>query len=107
MPKRFLYDRVRRVIAKPNQVIWGFDQDAWAHGLAYESRDLSLQKPIYQGVRAMVIHLYEQFYESQGANTFVHSETGIRTLRDEFDKIHWHNEHHLKQIRLALEKGQV
>ncbi|MEM7659851.1 MAG: DinB family protein [Bacteroidota bacterium] len=99
-----LYDRVRRVISKPNQVIWGFDQNAWAEGLKYETRDLALQKPIYLGVRAMVIHLYQQFYESLGETTFVHSETGIRSLKDEFDKIHWHNEHHLKQIRMALEK---
>jgi len=35
----------------------------------------------------------------------VHSADGVRTLRDEFDKVAAHNEHHLGQIRLAL--GQV
>ncbi len=33
---------------------------------------------------------------------FVHSVAGVRTLKDEFDKVASHNEHHLEQIRLAL-----
>jgi hypothetical protein len=32
----------------------------------------------------------------------VHSETGVRTLKDEIDKVAWHNENHLAQIRAAL-----
>jgi len=32
----------------------------------------------------------------------VHSETGLRTLQDEFDKVANHNEQHLKQIAAAL-----
>jgi len=33
---------------------------------------------------------------------FVHSVTGVRTLKDEFDKVASHNAHHLNQIRTAL-----
>jgi hypothetical protein len=32
----------------------------------------------------------------------VHSVTGVRTLKDEFDKVASHNQHHLDQIRRAL-----
>jgi len=32
----------------------------------------------------------------------VRSVTGVRTLKEEFDKVAAHNEHHLGQIRLAL-----
>jgi hypothetical protein len=32
----------------------------------------------------------------------VRSENGVRTLKAEFDKVASHNEHHLKQIELAL-----
>jgi len=28
--------------------------------------------------------------------------TGVRTLKDEFDKVASHNAHHLNQIRMAL-----
>jgi hypothetical protein len=41
-------------------------------------------------------------YDISGHREFVHSETGVRTVRDEFDKVAWHNEHHLAQIERAL-----
>ena len=41
-------------------------------------------------------------YDSSGHPEFVYSETGIRTLKAEFDKIASHNEYHLEQIDLAL-----
>lgn len=97
-----LYERIRRTISKPNQVIWGFDPDAWCQGLEYEKFPLALNKPIYQSIRSSVIYLAAQYYDSLGKHSFVHNETGKRTLKDEFDKVAWHNEHHLKQIRTAL-----
>ncbi len=97
-----LYDRIRRTIAKPGQVIWAFDQDAWCKQLDYMTFPLELNKATYMAVRAAVIYLAQQFYEERGTNGFVHSATGIRTLKDEFDKVAWHNAHHLNQIQLAL-----
>ena len=41
-------------------------------------------------------------YTQDGHLEFVHSLTGVRTLKDEFDKTASHNEHHLSQIRRAL-----
>jgi hypothetical protein len=45
-------------------------------------------------------------YETKGHLEFVHSVTGVRTLKQEFDKVASHNEHHLEQIRLALQSGR-
>lgn len=100
-----LYDRVRRVIAEPRQVIWAFDQDRWASELDYTTFPLVINKAIYEATRNSVIYLAEKFYNSHGSNSFVHSETGVRTLKDEFDKIAWHNEHHLEQIEKALRQA--
>lgn len=97
-----LYDRIRRVIANPDQVIWAFDQDKWAEGLAYETLPLELNRPIYESVRTSVIFLAERYYTSKGQHSFVHNQSGSRTLKDEFDKIAWHNQHHLNQIEQAL-----
>ena len=63
---------------------------------------MQLNKPIYVAVRKAVIFYAEKYYEKLGHHGFVHSETGKRTLKDEFDKIVWHNEHHLQQIKKAL-----
>jgi len=98
-----LYDRVRRVISEPKSVIWGFRQDDWCQALDYKTFPLEINKDIYSSVRAAVIYLAEQHYIKDGENPFVHSETGLRTLKDEFDKIAWHNQHHLKQIEKAIE----
>ena len=97
-----LYDRIRRGIAKPRQVIWAFDQNAWAETLDYHSFPLHINQNIYQAVRESIIYLASQHYESLGDNVFTHNETGLRTLKEEFEKVVWHNEGHLKQIKAAL-----
>ena len=61
-----------------------------------------LSRRIYDAVRDGVIHYAELHYERSAALEFVHSETGVRTLKDEFDKVAKHNEHHLRQIAAAL-----
>ena len=86
-----LYDRIRRTIAKPNQVVWGFDQDLWAAGLDYLSFPLALNKAVYIATRDNVMYLAKQHYEGSENKRFIHSATGMRTLKDEFDKVVWHN----------------
>lgn len=97
-----MYDRIRRVISEPRQVIWAFDQDAWAQHLDYSSLPLDLSAASYAAIRNQVIYYAERFYLSHGHKEFVHSQTGVRTLKDEFEKIVWHNEGHLQQIERAL-----
>lgn len=99
-----LYDRIRRVIAEPKGVIWAFDQDLWRQELDYKTFPLGLNERIYGAVRDSVIYLAERHYRSHGDREFVHSQTGIRTLRDEFDKVAAHNRHHLGHIELALKR---
>jgi len=97
-----LYDRLRRVISEPRQVIWAFDQGAWAANLNYAEAPVDLSKRIYAAVRDSVIFYARRHYESKGHLEFVHSATGVRTLQQEFDKVAWHNAHHLEQIEKAL-----
>jgi hypothetical protein len=98
-----LYDRIRRVISEPKQVIWAFNQDAWAKSLDYSNVPLELSRNIYTSVREAIIYYARIHYTQNGYLEFVHSETGIRTLKDEFDKVVWHNEKHLEQIQKSLE----
>jgi hypothetical protein len=97
-----LFDRVRRVLSEPRQVLWVFDQDAWAAGLDYAHVPLDVYARIYESVRAAVIYYTGKYYEAKGHLEFVHSDTGVRTLKDELEKFAWHNEKHLEQIRMAL-----
>jgi hypothetical protein len=97
-----LYDRIRRVISEPRQVIWVYDQDAWAKGLDYSRVPLDLAGNVYEAVRKAIVYYAGLHYERNGHLEFVHSVTGVRTLKDEFDKVASHNAHHLQQIRSAL-----
>ena len=97
-----LFDRIRRVLSEPRQVLWVYDQDAWASGLDYARVPLDLSCKVYQSVREAIIYYAGRYYDEKGHLEFVHSVTGVRTLKDEFDKVASHNEHHLTQIRLAL-----
>ena len=97
-----LYDRIRRVISEPKQVLWAFDQNAWGNRLDYGNLPLELSKRIYSSVRDGIIYQARLHYEPRGHLEFVHSETGVRTLKQEFDKVATHNDHHLGQIKIAL-----
>jgi hypothetical protein len=97
-----LYERIRRVVSEPGHVIWWYDQDAWAKALDYQQVPLALSQRVYESVRAAMIYYAGVHYEKNGTLEFVHSRMGLRTLKDEFDKTASHNEHHLKQIRMAL-----
>src|SRR5688572_16473784 len=51
-----LYDRIRRVLSEPRQVIWWYDQDAFAKGLNYSAIPLEMSRRIYESVRAAMIY---------------------------------------------------
>src|SRR5216684_8082083 len=70
-----LYDRIRRVLSEPRQVLWVFDQDAWAKGLDYSQVPLGISRRVYKSVRNAVIYHAGLHYEEKGHREFVHSVT--------------------------------
>ena len=98
-----LYERLRRPMAEHQPVMWGFAQDEWCKQLQYRDTPLELNKQIYMAVRNAIISMASRYYESHGHLPFIHTRMGLRTLKDEYEKVVWHNENHLRQIELALE----
>jgi len=96
------YERIGRVISEPRQVIWWYNEDAWSKSFDYSERPLEMSRAIYESIRAAMIFYARLHYEKDGHLEFIHSRTGLRTLKDEFDHTASHNEHHLSQIRRAL-----
>jgi hypothetical protein len=97
-----LNERIRRTISEPRQVLWVFNQEDWARGLDYARMPLELSRDNFRAVRAGIIYLAREHYEKNGHLEYVHSETGVRTLKMEFEKVAWHNEQHLAQIEKAI-----
>jgi len=95
------FDRIRRIISEPRQVLWAFDQDAWAKRLNYSPMPIDLSRRITtQSLRVSFIQACLHY--KGGHLEIVHSEIGIRTLQAEFDKVAAYNEHHLEHIDAAL-----
>ena len=69
-----LFDRIRRIISEPKQVLWAFDQDSWAKGLDYSGMPLDLSRGIYDSVRAGVIYQARLHYDRSGDLEQIHSE---------------------------------
>ncbi len=99
-----LLGRIKRIISEPKQVIWAFNQDLWCENLDYKTFPLETSKAIFLANRQTIIYLAQKYYKTLGAKEFVHSETGIRTLKEEFDKVASHNQGHIDQIKLALSR---
>jgi hypothetical protein len=99
------FDRIRRVLSEPRPVLWVMDQDAWAKGLDYAQVPLDIARQVYESVRNAIIYYAAVHYERSGHREWVHSVDGVRTLRVEFDKVAAHNDHHLRQIRSALDRS--
>ena len=97
-----LFYRIRRVISEPKQVIWFYDQEAWAKKLDYSTVPLTLAKSIYDSSREGIIYYARHHYEGSHSISFVHSTAGLSTLKDEFDKVVRHNQQHVRDIEKAL-----
>jgi DinB superfamily len=97
-----LCERIKRGIAESGSLVFLFDQDKWNENLHYSEIPLSLSKNIFLATRNQVIYLTEQFYETHGTNTFFQVQVGVRTVKEEIDKVLWHNEKHLVHIQKAL-----
>lgn len=95
------FDRLRRLVADPAPLLWGFDQDRWHDQLRYEARSLTIAQGLFQATREAVIESARFFLPTHGSRTGVHSESGTMSLRDLVAKIVAHTEHHVEQVERA------
>lgn len=96
--------RLKKIIAEPRQVIWAFNQDEWNSAFNYLNEPLKNKKIFYSLCRDMNYHLIEAYHDSYSQKEFIHSETGLRTLKMEFEKVALHNQTHIVQIKTALKQ---
>lgn len=95
--------RLKKIIAEPKQVIWAFNQDDWNQAFDYLNEPLINKNELYSICRDMNYQLIDKYYDQYHQKEFVHSETGLRTLHLEFEKVAIHNQSHNEQIRMALQ----
>lgn len=71
-------------------------------GLDYAQLPVDLSRRSYESVRKGIIYQARLHYEKDGHREFVHSQTGVRSLKVEFERVVSRNEKHLGHIALAL-----
>ncbi len=98
-----LLDRVRRLVAEPKPLLWAFDQDAWATGLAYPQRSLAQAELLFIAARDTLIEIVDHLPATALDHTGVHSERGKVTLAESLAGIARHTRHHVGQIRAIAE----
>ena len=96
--------RLKKIIAEPKQVIWAFNQDEWNFAFNYKNEPLKNKKQVFELCRNLNYELIDKFYDNYCEKEFVHNETGLRTLKNEFEKVGTHNHRHNQQIEIALTK---
>ncbi|MFY8022426.1 MAG: DinB family protein [Bacteroidia bacterium] len=97
-----LLGRLKKIIAEPKQVIWAFNQDDWDKAFDYLNEPLRGKKELYSLCRQMNYQLIDKYFDKYKSKEFVHNETGLRSLQDEFEKVALHNQSHIEQIKMAL-----
>lgn len=96
------HERLKRIIAEPKGVIWAFNQDQWNDAFDYKNEPLKNKKTVYEICRELNYALIEKYYDQFCEKEFVHSETGLGTLKEEFERVAEHNLNHIQQIQMAL-----
>ncbi len=97
-------ERLKRVIAGPRQVVWAYDQDMWNNAFNYLNEPLGDKGKLFEICRELIKDLFDRQYDNLGVD-FVHSEAGLRILREEFERVATHNLNHIQQIQIALSAG--
>ena len=93
------YDRIRRVIAEENPILWFFEQDRWQKNLNYKKQDIILAKKLFLLTRDSIIEAVEMHLRKYGSNKGVHSRRGIMTLKELVEFLIWHTNHHIEHLK--------
>jgi uncharacterized damage-inducible protein DinB len=96
-------DRLRRLQADAKPLLWAFDQDAWNQHLYYDRRDLALAGALFAATIDTVIELATLVPAERFERAGIHSEIGRKTFAEVLAFVHNHNQHHLGQVRHAVQ----
>lgn len=98
-----LLDRLRRLQGDAKPLLWAFDQDAWAQHLHYDRRDLKTAAALFAATSDTIAELATLVPAERFERVGIHSEIGRKTFAEVIAFIHDHNQHHLGQVRTAIQ----
>jgi len=91
--------RIRYVLAERSPTIVGYDQDAWADALDYESHPVEPALAAVEAARANTVPLLKRLPEAAWARQGTHTESGKYSAEDWLRSYAEHLEVHARQIQ--------
>jgi tRNA-binding EMAP/Myf-like protein len=94
--------RFRLILAAPGTAIQAYDQNDWAHEMAYEARDPGASLALFAAVRRGQLDLVRDLSGDQLDRYGVHAERGRESVRHLLGLYAGHDLNHLAQIERLL-----
>ncbi len=94
--------RLRYLLAEPEPVIVGYDQDRWAMAFDYHAHPLAMALATVEAVRANTVPLLKRMTERDWQKTGRHTESGRYAAEDWLAIYAEHLEKHSRQIERNL-----
>lgn len=98
-----MYIRLKLALTDDNVKVSVFDENLWA---VLPDTNLPVESSVkmIEGINERIVSLGQTLTEEQLYRTYNHQINGKTTVASELTKLHWHAEHHLAQIQIALSK---
>ncbi|HZR65177.1 MAG TPA: DinB family protein [Terriglobales bacterium] len=94
--------RMRTILGAPGAPIQGFDQDKWAHAMAYSKRDARKSLESFSALRKANLFLLKSLKPTQWKYHGMHSERGEESIEIIAKLNAGHDINHLSQIERIL-----
>lgn len=97
-----MYQRLKLALTDDNPSVPAFDEEKWA---VQPDTELPVESSIrmLEGINERIVALGQTLTEEQLDRVFIHQVNGKITVAQKVAKLAWHEEHHLAQIKIALE----
>ena len=91
--------RLRRLLAEESPMIQGFDQEAYARQLRYDSRPIEAALRVIEAARATTLEILAEIAEAEWQRAGIHDERGRYTIERWLELNANHAHEHAEQIR--------
>lgn len=93
--------RLRKLIAEPNPIIWGYDEARYAQSLWYKSRPIEPSLLAFRAARESTATILQHLLESDWTRLGWHTESGPYSVQTWLEIYAAHGHEHADQIRRA------
>jgi hypothetical protein len=91
--------RIRYLLAEPNPVIIGYDQDTWAKAFDYHAHPIDLALATVDAVRANTVPILRRLSEADWKKVGTHTESGSFGVERWLEVYAEHLDVHARQLR--------